>query len=127
MGMLNALLLSLIEEAGSTMLTLVGSLEKGQLLRSRLTRSEVARQVLSIADSAARLPPETRALLAEVDWEGWKLTARVLKGRGREADEALWFAVSSLAPATLLSLRHYRNTEPEAFSWTPRSLRNLDA
>lgn len=123
--MLNALLLSLIEEAGASVLTLMGSLNQKELLRSRLTRSEVNRQVLSMADFAARLPSETRTLMTALDWEAWELTAKLLKQTGPDADDALWFAVSSLVPATLLWLRHYRKTEPEVFSWTPESLRNL--
>lgn len=123
--MLNALLLSLVEEAGTSVLTLAGSLDRKDLLHSRLTRMEVSKQVLSMAENVGRLPPETRSLLAALDFEGWELASRLIRKAGPEGDDALWFAISSLVPATLLWLRRYRKSEPDIFSWTPESLRDL--
>ncbi|QSA99246.1 hypothetical protein [Methylococcus sp. EFPC2] len=120
--MLNAILLSIIEEAGAAVLTMTGSLEQGELLNSRLTRREVSRQILIIAENADRLPGETRKRMAELDWEGWAVTAKQIKREGKEADEALWFAVRSLVPAMLINLRLYRKTQPDLFSWIPASL-----
>lgn len=117
--MLNASLLSIIEEAGVAVLTLTEGLEKDEFLASRLTRAETQRQVKIMSDTAASLPPQTQTLLAEVDWVGWHTVARQL-GEDRNAEqEALWFAVRSLVPATLMWLRVYRKNEPEVFECKP--------
>jgi hypothetical protein len=117
--MLNASLLSLIEEAGVAVLTLTEGLEKDEFLASRLTRAETARQVKIMSDSAAGLPPQTQALLAEIDWGGWQSVARQIGSGDAEEEEALWFAIRSLAPATLMWLRVYRKNQPEVFDYKP--------
>lgn len=116
--MLNASMLSIIEEAGTAVLILSEGLEQAELLGSRLTRAEVLRQVGIIAETAANLPAQTRAVLAEVDWDGWESMARRLDAGGGAADEALWFAVRSLVPAALMWLRVYRQNQPELFAYT---------
>lgn len=117
--MLNASLLSIIREAGIAVLTLTEGLEKDEFLASRLTRAETRHQVQIMSESAANLPPQTRTLLAEVDWRGWHTVARQL-GESRNAEqEALWFAVRSLVPATLMWLQVYRKNEPEIFEYKP--------
>jgi uncharacterized protein with HEPN domain len=117
--MLNASLLSIIDEAGVAVLTLTEGLEKDEFLASRLTRAETLRQVRIMSTSAANVPPRVQALLPEVAWRGWDTMARQL-GEGPEAqDEALWFAVRSLVPATLMWLRVYRHNQPHVFQWKP--------
>ncbi|MHB9119136.1 MAG: hypothetical protein ACYC2R_12810 [Burkholderiales bacterium] len=116
--MLNASMLSIIEEAGTAVLILSEGLEQAELLGSRLTRAEVLRQVGVMAETAANLPAQTRAVLAEVDWDGWESMARRLDAGGGAADEALWFAVRSLVPAALMWLRVYRQNQPELFTYT---------
>jgi uncharacterized protein with HEPN domain len=117
--MLNASLLSIIEEAGIAVLTLTEGLEKDEFLASRLTRAETQRQVKTMSESAASLPPQMQAILAEVDWAGWHSVARQF-GEDRNAEqEALWFAVRSLVPATLMWLRVYRKNQPEIFECKP--------
>lgn len=117
--MLNASLLSIIEEAGIAVLTLTEGLEKDEFLASRLTRAETRRQVNILGDSTASVPAQTQSLLAEVDWEGWRTVAKQL-GEGQPAEqEALWFAVRSLVPATLMWLRVYRKNQPEVFEYQP--------
>jgi len=117
--MLNASLLSIIEDAGVAVLTLTEGLEEGEFLASRLTRAETRRQLQTLADSAANLPPHVRTLLAEIDWEGWQAMADRVRVGGRAEDEALWFGVRSLAPATLMWLRVYRKSLPEIFECKP--------
>ena len=126
--MLNASLLSIIEEAGVAVLILTEGLEKDEFLASRLTRAETQRQVKTLSESIANLSPHTLSILAEVDWAGWHTVARQL---GADADahqpgadkgaeqEALWFAVRSLVPATLMWLRVYRKEQPEIFECKP--------
>lgn len=117
--MLNASLLSIIEEAGIAVLTLTEGLEKDELLASRLTRAETRRQVTIIGESVANLAPHTLTTLAEVDWEGWRTVARQLGAKPREEQEALWFAVRALVPATLMWLRVYRKERPDIFECKP--------
>lgn len=114
--MLNASLLSIIEEAGIAVLTLTEGLEKDEFLSSRLTRAETARQLKIMSDSIASLPQSTQTLLEEIDWNGWQsLALRIDKTE----DEALWFAACSLVPATLMWLRVYRKNQPEVFDFKP--------
>lgn len=117
--MLNASLLSIIEEAGVAVLTLTEGLEKDEFLASRLTRAETQRQLKIMSESAANLPPQMQALLAEVDWSGWQRVAQRLGASGDAEQEALWFAVRSLVPATLMWLRVYRTNQPEVFECKP--------
>jgi uncharacterized protein with HEPN domain len=113
--MLNATLLSIIEEAGVAVMILTEGLEESELLGSRLTRAEVQRQVKSMSDAAAGLPGDTHKLLAEIDWDGWQAVARQLTEGGAATDTALWFATRSLVPAMLMWLRVYRQNQPELF------------
>ncbi|MHB1144478.1 MAG: ribonuclease HepT family protein [Thiobacillus sp.] len=117
--MLNASLLSIIEEAGVAVLTLTEGLEKDEFLASRLTRAETQRQLKIMSESAANLPPQTQRLLAEVDWGGWQSVARQLAASGDAEQEALWFAIHALVPATLMWLRVYRKDQPEVFVCKP--------
>ncbi|HWR75887.1 MAG TPA: hypothetical protein VN283_01595 [Thiobacillus sp.] len=117
--MLNASLLSIIEEAGVAVLTLTEGLEKNEFLASRLTRAETQRQVKTLSESIANLAPQTLSMLAEVDWAGWHTVARQLGADKGAEQEALWFAVRSLVPATLMWLRVYRTNQPEIFECKP--------
>ncbi|GAO35440.1 hypothetical protein SCT_0826 [Sulfuricella sp. T08] len=116
--MLNASLLSIIEEASIAVLTLTEGLEKEEFLNSRLTRSEVVRQVKIVSDIAGKLSPRTCTLMAEVDWAGWAAMGRQLNEPGQAADDALWFAAKSLIPATVMWLRVYRKNQPELFDYS---------
>jgi len=117
--MLNASLLSIIEEAGIAVLTLTEGLEKDEFLASRLTRAETQRQVKIIGESIVSLSLKSQALLAEVDWRGWHTVTRQLGENSDAEQEALWFAVRSLVPATLMWLRVYRQNQPEIFECKP--------
>jgi uncharacterized protein with HEPN domain len=100
-------------------LTLTEGLEQDEFLRSRLTRLETQRQLKTMCETIAALPARTKALLAEVDWSGWSTVARQLDATDDEARDTLWFAVRSLAPATLMWLRVYRKNQPELFEYKP--------
>lgn len=117
--MLLGALLSIVEESGVTVLTLIEGLELADLLRSRLTRQEVTRQLRCIGESLDSLPPAERARVPELDWAGWAGVLRSLAGGGEPADEALWFASRSLVPATVMWLRVYRHNRPELFEFRP--------
>ncbi|SCK17964.1 hypothetical protein VAR608DRAFT_1270 [Variovorax sp. HW608] len=109
-------LLSIVEHAGTAVTILIEGLAQEELMRSRLTRPEVLRQLKSLADSLARIAPEVRRDMPELDWAGWDAMRDRLRRRSGEAlDEALWFACESLVPATLLWLRVYRQSQPGLF------------
>ncbi len=113
---LDAARLGLIEEAATNVAILVEGVERELLLRSRLTRGEVLRQLLQMADSAAQMEPGTREAMPELDWSGWNsLRARLAAPPGAALDEALWFACESLVLATLLWLRVYQHSRPTLF------------
>lgn len=113
--MITAPMLQLIQEAGEGVLTLTEGLQQDELLRSRLTRAEVQRQLQRLADTLADAPDAMRHLMPEIDWAGWRAARLALPAPGAQQDEALWFAVQSLVPATLSWLRVYRQSHPELF------------
>lgn len=116
--MLLGAMLSIIEQAGIDVLTLTEGLEIDEFLQSRLTRMEVRRKVDIISDTVAHMPTESKACLPEIDWEGWRACSGNLTRGGLIGDDALWFAVRSLIPATLTWLRIYRHNQPKLFEMT---------
>ena len=89
--MLHSALLGLIQNACESVLILVEQLPREELMRSRLTRTEVQRQLATLAASVAQIEPEQRATMPELDWSGWALMRVQLAGPpGETLDEALW-------------------------------------
>lgn len=113
--MITAAMLGAIQEAGEAVLTLTEGLEEGELLASRLTRAEVSRQLLVVASALRGLPDSATHTMPEIDWAGWRGMALALGLPGAARDDALWFGVRSLTPATMSWLRVYRQTHPELF------------
>jgi len=112
-------LLGIVEQAGLAVVTLVENLTERELLRSRLTRAEVQRQLMTVIDSLAQLAPTLQPTLPDLDWEGWRGLHDVLQGPpGQALDDALWFASNALTPATVLWLRVYRKEKPDIFRMT---------
>jgi uncharacterized protein with HEPN domain len=120
--MLSASLLSIIDEAGVAVLTLTEGLEKDEFLGSRLTHAETLRQLRILSASVGNVSPQAQALLPEVEWRGWQSVALQLEMDRATQGEALWFAIRSLVPATLMWLRVYRLNQPQLFQWTPTSV-----
>jgi len=118
--MLNSALFAIIEEAGTAVMILGEDVERGEFLASRLTRSEVQLQMLIMAGAIDAVPAESRLLLPELEWDGWGSLRRALhQDRGQAgADDAVWFALRSLVPATLMWLQVYRQNQPELFTFT---------
>ena len=115
--MITAPFLSLVEEAGAGVLVLVDGLDPQEFARSRLTRREVCRQLLVMAESLAGLPDSVRGAMPEVDWDAWarlppRLDAQPVADAG---EDAAWFAAASMVPATLSWLRVYRQHQPALF------------
>ena len=116
--MLIGSLLTIMEEAGEGVLVMTEDVAKEEFLRSRLTRHEVQRRLLIMAGSAGHVAPEERKLMPEMPWDGWEKLARDLNRGNPEADELLWFAVTSLAPAAMTWIEVYRTNQPELFTFT---------
>ncbi|WP_028312836.1 hypothetical protein [Derxia gummosa] len=116
--MLNSALLTIVEDAGSAVLTLIEGVEQQEFLRSRLTRTEVLLQTKTVSDALAGVPEATRPLLPEIDWAGWNAAARAIADpTSPDAEDALWFAITALLPATLMWLRVYRKDQPQLFAF----------
>ena len=113
--MITAAMLGTIQEAGEAVLTLTDGLEEGELLASRLTRTEVSRQLGVLASALRTLPSKAMSMMPEIDWAGWRGMSSAITLGGPARDEALWFGVHSLVPATLSWLRVYRHSHPELF------------
>ena len=109
-------MLSIIEEAATAVLTLTEGIAEDEFRRSRLTRSEVLKQVTAMATSFGNLDGEARKALPEIDWEGWRVVRRGIEAGGDACHEAVWFAIQALIPATMMWLRVYRKSEPGLFS-----------
>jgi len=109
-------LLSLIEQAGTAIAIVIEGLARDELLRSRLTRAEVLRQLKTLADSAGQVHAAARREMPELDWTGWDAMRPRFDGPpGESLDDALWFACEALVPATLLWLRVYQQDQPALF------------
>jgi hypothetical protein len=118
---IEAAMLQLVEEAGHGVLVLVEGLQEVEFARSRLTRQEVRRQLLLMADTLDSLPDACQQAMAEIDWPGWRSVALALRSPGLAQDDAAWFAATSLVAATLSWLRVYRRAMPERFVFRPTS------
>jgi hypothetical protein len=115
--MYGAALLKAMEDTGVAVLTLTEGLEDSELLASRLTRSEVARQLLLFTEAATALPVEQRDAMPEVDWGGIAAASLALGGpSGLALDEALILGARTLAPTALMWLRVYRQQHPQWFT-----------
>lgn len=114
-----ATLLAGIEEAGTDILTLAEGLTDDELLGSRLTRSEIRRRLVVIAQGAASLPEPLRARLPEIDWDGWTALAPRLDGDAEALRDGLLLGVQTLVPALLMWLRVHRHDQPELFAPAP--------
>jgi uncharacterized protein with HEPN domain len=109
-------LLQALEASGVAVLTLVEDVSEADLLRSRLTRSEVTRHLQQMCHAATGMPLDLQAQMPEVDWSAWSLISSGLSDESVHArDEALSFAVRSLVSATLMWLRVYRQSHPALF------------
>lgn len=117
-ALLSAATLANIEEAGASVLILAEGLEKEDFLRSGLTRSEVCRQMQVLGQSLALLSDDAHIAMPELDRDVWRRTVSLLAREGAERDEAAWFGVRALVPATLMWLRVYRQNQPELFSFS---------
>ena len=113
-------LLANIVSAGTDALVLAEDMDEATFRRSRLARTEIARLVGIVAANLADLPDAQRQQFAELDWAGWSALTGQLQQDGETRDEALWFALRALVPATLMWLRVYKQQNPELFEFQAR-------
>lgn len=102
-----SVLTEIIEEAATVVLTLTEGLEREEFLRSRITRPVVTKQLLKIADALAETRDHAGADMPELDWDAWL----AMGPRLAQDDEALWFVIHALTPATLSWVRFYGRPE----------------
>jgi uncharacterized protein with HEPN domain len=108
-------MLHMLQSAGEAVLTMTADMPQSDLMRSRLTRFEVQRQLQTLADTLADLPDAVRQVMPEIDWAGWRAVRLALPAPGTPQEDAIWFAVQSLVPATLSWLQVYRQSHPSLF------------
>ena len=114
---MTAAALGAVFEAGENVLTLVDGLQAAEFERSRMTRHEVRRQLLSIANALGILDEEARRRMPEIDWPAWAVIAAALRLQPADIDATAWFCASALLPATLMWLQVYRRAEPSLFGY----------
>ncbi len=118
MTLLAGALLGILDEAGTSILTMTEGLEPEEFFSSRLTQNEVLNQLRIMAQTAANVPVELKQQMVEIDWAGWSVLGGQLALTGSFERDAMWFGVRSLVPATLMWMRVYRKGMPELFSLT---------
>ncbi|WP_297505306.1 hypothetical protein [Ferrovum sp.] len=119
--MLDAAMLMSLDEVCTNVLILAEGLEKDEFLSSRLTRAEVKHQILTMTGLAKNISPAIRHRMPELDWSGFEVLSVQIGQSGQAENEALWFSITSLIPATLMWLRVYKKTHPTLFSFQPRA------
>jgi len=118
--MYGAALLNIMTDAGVAVMTLTEGIEDRELIASRLTRAEVARQARILIEAAMNLPQLIREGMPEIDWAGISAAGSALSGpAGSAMDDALVFASRALIPATLMWMRVYQQQHPDWFILTP--------
>ncbi len=115
--MIIAALLANIVNAGTDALVLAEDMDEATFRRSRLARAEMARLVGVMATNLADLPDAQRQQFAEIDWNTWRALPEQLNADPATHDEALWFAIRALVPATLMWLRVYKEGAPQVFEF----------
>ncbi|CAG0951036.1 hypothetical protein MTYP_00192 [Methylophilaceae bacterium] len=116
MTLLAGALLGIMEESGESILTLTEGLEPDEFFASRLTRHEVLRLLRVMTETAANVPNDLKQQMAEIEWSGWAVLDTQLKVAGGFERDAIWFAIRSMVPATLMWLRVFRRNAPQLFS-----------
>ena len=119
MTMVSGALLGIIEEACEDILILVENVEPEEFFASKLTQKEAIRQIRIITESAANLPDDIKLKMKEIDWAGWQVLWAQVKTTGGFERDAIWFAIRSMVPATIMWLRVFRQSQPEIFAIKP--------
>lgn len=116
--MIHAAMLKLIQDSGEGLLVLIDGLTAEEFHRSRLTRQEVRRLLLTLAQTLVALPDELQQAMPEIDWDAWQAVATALPSAAIAQDELAWDSGQTLVPFTLSWLRLYRSHSPQWFAFT---------
>jgi uncharacterized protein with HEPN domain len=117
MTIVSGAMLGILQEAGNSIMILTEGLEYDEFFNSRITQQEVLRQLRVMTDTTFNLPFEIKQRMIEIDWEAWSALSVQFSKTDESIKEAVWFAVRSLVPATLLWLRIFHKNAPELFSF----------
>jgi uncharacterized protein with HEPN domain len=117
MTIVSGAMLGILQEAGNSVLIMTEGLEYDEFFKSRITQHEVLRQLQIMADTTFNLSYELKQRMLEIDWEAWSALSIQFTKTNESMHEAVWFAVRSLVPATLLWLRVFQKSSPELFSF----------
>lgn len=118
MKLANAAMLNIIQQSCEAVLTFTEDLSPEEFFTSQLTRAETLRYLRIITENVERLPMACKVTMSEIDWAGWNVLLTQLRSSGGFEHDAVWFAVRSMVPATLIWLRVFRQQQPELFSMT---------
>lgn len=117
MTIVSGAMLAILQEAGNSVLIMTEGLEYDEFFSSRITQYEVLRQLQVMTDTTFNLPYDLKQRMLEIDWEAWSALSIQFAKTDESMQEAVWFAVHSLVPATLLWLRVFHKSTPELFSF----------
>lgn len=117
MTIVSGAMLGILQEAGNSIMIITDGLEYDEFFSSRITQQDVLRQLIAMTDTSLNLPYEIKQRMIEIDWEAWSALSIQFSKKGESMNEAVWFAVRSLVPATLLWLRVFHKNAPELFSF----------
>jgi uncharacterized protein with HEPN domain len=117
MTIVSGAMLGILQEAGNSILIMTEGLEYDEFFNSRITKQEVHRQLQVMADTTFNLPYELKQRMLEIDWEAWSALSMQFTKKNEYMQDAVWFAIRSLVPATLLWLRVFHKSTPELFSF----------
>lgn len=110
-------LLGNLHDAGFAIDTCVAGQDIESLFTAQLTRQQVLQCLRVMIDSVADLPAEVKADLPGIDWPAFARLKPHLAARGRQEQEELWSAMTTLVPVTLRALARYRKFRRDLFSF----------
>lgn len=97
-----------LDAALTAVLTLAEGLDRSELARAPLTRAEIRRQLgLAIIAVEGLWADSTAPEMPELDPGAWSRIASNLACGGQPEQDAIWYAIQQLAPATLGWCRVY--------------------
>jgi uncharacterized protein with HEPN domain len=117
MTIVSGAMLGILQEAGNSIMIMTEGLEYDEFFKSRITQQEVLRQLRAMTDTSFNLPYEIKQRMIEIDWEAWSALSVQFSKSDESMNEAVWFAVRSLVPVTLLWLRVFHKNSPQLFSF----------
>jgi len=111
--MLHRMQCDIIQTSGRSIQALLAEMQDEQeLFESAATLHAVEAQLLVMDQTLAHLAPELHQRLTRIDWQGWGELHRLLETDGQPRQEAVWYGLRSLVPATLELVGELRRREP---------------